>query len=89
MVAKNTPSQKAELEFPAEWIYTIIGNDSGAMTAAVASIFTTSSYSLKDSKKSSGGKYVSLEIQIRVESKEQKDHWYHVLASSKDIKMVL
>jgi putative lipoic acid-binding regulatory protein len=89
MIAKSNDTQNAELEFPAEWTYTIIGIDSGAMTAAVGSIFKTASYSLKDSKKSSGGKYVSMEIKIRVESKEQKDVWYHALASSKDIKMVM
>lgn len=89
MVTKNTFPEKPELEFPAEWTYTIIGTDSSAMTAAVASIFKTVAYSLKDSKKSSGGKYVSLEIRIRVESREQKDIWYHALASSKEIKMVL
>lgn len=89
MIAKSNDTQKTELEFPAEWTYTIIGTDSVTMTAAVGSIFKTITYSLKDSKKSSGGKYVSLEIRIRVESKEQKDDWYHALASSKDIKMVL
>jgi putative lipoic acid-binding regulatory protein len=89
MVAMDTHTQNPELEFPTEWTYTIIGTDSGAMSSAVASIFTTLSYSLNDSKRSSGGKYVSLEIRTRVESKEQKDLWYHALASSKDIKMVL
>lgn len=89
MIAKNTHGEKPEIAFPAEWTYTIIGTDSSAMSAAVRSLFKTVAYSLKDSKKSSGGKYVSLEIRVRVESKEQKDVWYHALASSKDIKMVL
>lgn len=89
MIGKESLHQSLELEFPVEWTYTIIGTDSHAMTAAVVSIFKAGSYSLKDSKKSSGGKYVSLEIRVRVESKEQKDTWYNALASSKDIKMVL
>ncbi|HEX2958059.1 MAG TPA: DUF493 domain-containing protein [Chitinispirillaceae bacterium] len=89
MIAKNSITGKPELEFPAEWAYTIIGTDSTKMSAAVGSIFKTVTYSLKDSKKSSGGKYVSLEIRIWVESREQKDFYYNALASSKDIKMVL
>lgn len=78
-----------ELAFPAEWTYTIIGADKALMSAAVKSVIITEKYTLRDSKKSSGGKYLSLEIRLQVQSKEQKDHFYTALASNKDIKMVL
>jgi putative lipoic acid-binding regulatory protein len=59
------------------------------MSAAVDSIFPSEKYTLRDSKKSSAGKYLSLEINLRIQSKEQKDQFYHSLARCKDIKMVL
>jgi putative lipoic acid-binding regulatory protein len=87
---ENTLHKKNnELEFPTEWTYTIIGVEKALMTAAVESIITTEKYTLRDSKRSSGGKYLSLEIHLRVQNKEQKDHFYTALASNKDIKIVL
>jgi putative lipoic acid-binding regulatory protein len=85
----NNPRQRAEIEFPTEWTYTIIGTDKTLMSAAVALIFSSEKYTLRDSKKSSGGKYLSLEICLWVQSKEQKDQFYQSLANCKDIKMVL
>lgn len=88
-MVERTFQKNNELEFPAEWTYTIIGVDKALMSAVVESVITTEKYTLQDSKKSSGGKYLSLEIRLRVQSKEQKDHFYTALASNKDIKMVL
>lgn len=79
---------EAEIEFPCEWNYKIIGEDEKAIRTAV---FDTvpKEYTLKDSKTSSGGKYRSFKLTVTVESREEMVGIFNKLKYNNAIKMVI
>ena len=81
--------KKAEITYPTEWIYTIIGSDTALMKNAVSTVIQNETYSISESNKSSRGKYVSLNVKMIVFSEEERDKYFKSLAQLKEIKMVL
>lgn len=77
------------LEYPRIWEYAIITTDKNALEAALGEIFAALSYELKPSKQSSGGKYASLRLSIRVMSEAQRDEIFTRLNLIKCVRAVV
>lgn len=60
-----------------------------SLRAAIATVLGHLKYSVFEGRSSRSGKYVSLEIEVLVESEEQRHALFHALAAHDDIEFVL
>ena len=80
---------KVQIDYPCVWQYKLIGMDQQAVRAAVAAHLGDAPYSLSDSRKSGAGKYISMNLEVSVDSNEQRLELYQALAEHPAIKVVL
>ena len=81
--------EKPSIKYPCEWIYTVIGTDEQLLRKVVSGIFKDNNYSLSFSKKSSGGKYISLTVKTTVSSENERNEIFSLLCKHPDVKTVL
>ncbi|PID72243.1 MAG: cytoplasmic protein [Desulfobulbus propionicus] len=93
MKKKFTPidsqAKKPKIEYPCPWQYTIIGFDCNAITALVADILEDEQYILTQGNASSGGRYVSMKLELIVLSEEQRLTLHNQFAQHEAVKIVL
>lgn len=82
-------SCKAKIDYPCVWQYKVIGMKREAMRAAISEHLGDAPYSLAESRVSSGGKYISMALELSVNSDAQRLRLYQVLGDHPDIKVVL
>ena len=87
----NTPveSCKPEITYPCLWQYKIIGTDREAIIDTVMDILPDTDHLLANSHTSSGGRYVSMNLEVVVQSEEQRLSLYNQLVENTAIKIVL
>jgi uncharacterized protein len=86
LMAEN---KEIELKYPCEWVYKIIGCDADRMRATVGSIIRSENLTIGESRESKGGKYVSLNVKMIVQSETERKEIFSLLGQQSDIKMVL
>lgn len=77
------------LEYPRPWTYRVIGMDEGLIRQAVAEALCRNEYELELSNTSSGGKYISMNLETRVASEEARNSIHLALTSHPAVKMVI
>jgi putative lipoic acid-binding regulatory protein len=82
-------SCKAKIDYPCVWQYKVIGMEREALSAAISEHLGDAPYSLSDSRMSSGGKYISMNLEMTVYSDYHRLRFYQVLGDHPDIKVVL
>jgi len=80
--------QKPEIEYPCLWNYKVVGTDASDLKKTIKTIILNP-YELTPSKVSKKGKYISLNLNIKVKSESHRDEIYENLKASKQIKMVM
>ncbi|XOF34001.1 MAG: DUF493 domain-containing protein [Candidatus Electrothrix sp. YB6] len=78
-----------DIQYPCVWLYKIIGTDRTAMRAIPAEQLSDAPCSLSDSRSSSNGKYISMNLQMNVHSDAQRVDLYTRLAEHPAVTMVL
>lgn len=86
---KNFNGCKAEIVYPCRWQYKLIGTEEQAMREAVALHVKDPGHTLKPSRVSSGGRYVSMNLEVLVDSEQDRLDLYHKLAAHRAVKVVL
>ncbi|WP_028584452.1 HP0495 family protein [Desulfogranum mediterraneum] len=86
---QQTEGCKPEIEYPCLWQYKIIGSQPEHIREAVAAVVRDASHLLTDSNTSSGGRYCSLNLELVVQSEEERLALYQQLVEHKAIKIVL
>ena len=81
--------EKLQLEYPCEWNYKIIGFNQDGIQSAISEIIATKPYRVTFSNKSKKGKYLSLSLDLTVESEAERNAIYTALKNRPEIKMVL
>lgn len=76
-------------EYPCLWIYKIIGTDQREMESVVAEIIRDRSYKISFSRRSETSRYVSLNVELVVESEAHRIDLYKALKANQAIKLVL
>lgn len=79
--------KKAEIQYPCKWTYKVFGQVKTDMEEAVGHLLPGREFLLSESK--SKGKFLSLSLELTVNSKEDKDKLFHALKGSDSIAMVL
>lgn len=73
------PPDRPNIEYPCPWGYRLIGPDERAIRVAVVDVLGAREYDLSVSRTSSGGRYVSLSLRLRVADEADRDAIYEAL----------
>ena len=80
--------QKPEIDYPCTWNYKVVGTNKSDLKKAVTEIISDP-FELLPSKVSKKGKYISLNLFIKVHNASHRNEIYENLKASKCIKMVM
>lgn len=78
-----------EIAYPCPWQYKLIATSREEVVTAVAAIIKESAYILTDSHTSSGGRYVSMNLELIVHSEQERLSLYQQLVDISAVKIVL
>ena len=78
-----------KIEYPIEWKYKVIGKDRDILIQTIDRILENREYRLQNSKTSSKGKYISLQVSTIVQSEEERNTIFQNLQKEKDIFFVI
>ncbi len=85
----NDKKDKLELTYPCSWAYKLIGAEKEALQKAIKDVIIEREHSLKHSKNSKGGKYISMNLELLVHNEEDRNFIYEALKAHQNITMVL
>jgi putative lipoic acid-binding regulatory protein len=77
------------INYPCKWIYKLFGTDEESIRQAVIKVMAKKEYHLDSSRKSSGGKYVSVHLETDVSSEEERNKIYTSLNNDKAVIRIL
>lgn len=89
MMHLDDESQKVAFSYPCEWTYKVIGYREPDIRQAISEIVTDKAFEVAFSNKSSTQKYVSLNLDLVLESEDEREAIYMALKQHPAIKMVL
>lgn len=81
--------QQQGLDYPCQWSFRIIGRDPELMKRHVAGYMKQTRYRLTASNTSRSGKYVSLNLETKVSSEEDRNQLYADLKNLSCVTLVL
>lgn len=82
-------SRRPRIDYPCTWQYRIIGESGIEISRAVAEHIGDRPHTLTPANVSSGGRYVSMNLEVTVHGEEQRLAIYHLLAGHPAVKVVL
>ena len=80
---------RPEIEYPTDWTFKVVGPDEGRLRNAIGGVVGSMDHTLTLSRRSRGGKYVSLELVVTVGGEAQRLAIGQVLHEHEDVKFVL
>lgn len=80
---------RPEINYPCSWQYKVIGEDREALIRAIKECVQEKAHLLTDSKKSSSGRYVSMNLELVVTSEENRLEIFNTLAGDPAVKVVI
>ena len=80
---------KPEILYPCLWSYQVIGTDESLLRAAVLEVIGSARHNWKPGHVSTGGKYVSLGLELRVEDETERLSVFERLARHPAIRFVI
>ena len=80
---------KVKLDYPCQWLYKVIGTDKEQLRHAIKEIIKTIPSEINLSNSTSSGKYLCLNLEITVQSEEERNSIYQGLKDHPNIKIVL
>ena len=80
---------KAKIDYPCKWLYKVIGTDNEQLRRAIEEVINDIPCEINLSNTSSSGKYLCLNLEITVESEEERNSIYLDLKSHPHVKIVL
>lgn len=78
-----------KIEYPCRWQYKIIGESRTEIRRVVERLVQERPLALTDSHVSSGGRYVSMNLEVMVHGDEERLELYRLLAGDPAIRVVL
>lgn len=86
---KLDDTDQVSFTYPCEWTYKVIGYQETAIRQAIAELVTNKAFEITFSNQSSTKKYVSLNLDLVLESEAEREDIYMALKQHPAIKMVL
>jgi putative lipoic acid-binding regulatory protein len=88
-MARFLRARKPDIRYPGTWLYKIFGKDRNSMREAVDHLVTGRSYALEPSHSSRNNRYHCMNLELTVESDEDRLGIYEALNAHPDILLVL
>lgn len=82
-------TKKLEIVYPSVWVYKVIGREEAGLRAAVIQVLGARECLVVPSRTSSGGKYLCLDVELVVESAEEREAAYHAFKQHPEVVLVL
>lgn len=89
MILDNNNRRKPEIEYPCDWQYKVISKSADAAVKAAEEAAEGFEYDITSSKVSSKGKYVSINLTVRVENEIERNLIFGKLEKDDDVVMIL
>ena len=80
---------KAQIKYPCQWLYKVIGFDREKLRQALFEIVKDDSCDISISNTSSKGKYHCLNLEVTVRNEEERNSIYLALKEHPQVKIVL
>ena len=80
---------EAEIEYPCEWGFRIIGTHEKLIRQLVLDVLGDLAHSLEPSNTSATGKYVSLHLRVQVRDEAHRNEVHAALMADEAVKIVL
>lgn len=74
--------EELQIEYPCRWEYTVVGRDEDAVRDAARRIVGEREFTLRVSKRSAAGTYVSLKLEVEVDGEAMRRGLWQELADS-------
>ena len=81
--------EKAEIHYPCDWSYKIIGANRELIAATISMLVASFDYELSQSNQSKNGKFTSFNLSVRVHSDEERMRIFDQLKDIQTVKFVL
>jgi putative lipoic acid-binding regulatory protein len=81
--------RKPQIDYPCDWSYKVIGLDEEELRKAVAEVIGDVRHKLERGNVSPGGKYLSLELELRVEDEAHRLRIFQRLSTHPSIRFVI
>lgn len=80
---------KPNIEYPCQWHYRLIGEDRSAIMEAINTAVDMSFCVVSEGNASSGGRYLSLNLEIRVDNEAERLRLYQLFSNHPAIRVVI
>jgi len=80
---------KPEIQYPCRWHYRLIGEDRAAILEAIHSLVDVKTCVIDEGNVSSGGRYLSLNLEMTVMDEAERLRFYQLFAENSAIRVVL
>jgi len=87
-VIDNRDSEEANIDYPCEWVYKVIGSGKEPVHNAIESIIQDSEFQINASNISKTGKYQSFDVKVMVGDEAYRNKIYQAFKEHDDIKFV-
>jgi putative lipoic acid-binding regulatory protein len=81
--------QKAEIQYPCRWLFKVISLDHRQDKEKIVAMLQNFSSEISVSNSSRTGKYTCLDVEVEVESEDQRNILYQLFRELETVKMVL
>jgi putative lipoic acid-binding regulatory protein len=89
VATSNEKIEQAELSYPRDWGFKIIGRDKEKLQAVVKEVMGDKEHLCSPGNSSRTGKYHSYNASCHVESKEERDRLFKAFQDHDDVEMVI
>jgi putative lipoic acid-binding regulatory protein len=86
---QDLSGRKPEIDYPCRWQFRLIGEERAAMVEAITTLAGIPADEITEANVSSGGRYLSLKIELVVHDDDERLAYYRLLAAHPAIRMVL
>lgn len=86
---RDLSNEKLELNYPCSWPYKLVVLEKTDIKSAITDVISEREHTIKKSKTSSKGKFVSYILELIVHNEDDRKVLYEMLGNHKDIKMIV
>ena len=86
---KDLTNETLELNYPCSWPYKLVVLETTVIKTVVTEVISQREHTIKKSKKSSKGKFVSYTLELIVHNEDDRKMLYEMLGAHIDVKMIV
>ena len=85
----DSEQPKLELDYPCRWEYRVIGAEESRIRSAIAEILGDRPYDARTGRRSEGGKWITVVVDLEVHDDEDRTSTYRRLLAQPAVRVIL